>query len=110
MMNNDGFWTKERIGRLLRCNDRAVERAVCALYARQTHDERSSDVTRHTNSRGFTAAHASRGSYYARWVLGGRRLTGWHLLRAREIVLHYTAQLADEASSRDTADGPSRVT
>lgn len=96
----DNFWTPERIKRLLTSNDRAVERAIVSLFERQTQDEQARSVTRHTNSRGFRANHASRGSYYACWVKGGRRLTGWHLATAREMALHYAGQLADEANIR----------
>ena len=92
--------TKESIAHLLRTNDLAVERAMVVLYERQTHDERASSTTSHDNKRGFTCAHASKGSYYARWVKSGRHLTGYHLERARKIALHYTGQLLDAARQK----------
>ena len=76
-------WTKDRIAHLLRTNDRAVERALVAIYDRQTQDEKATDHTRHDNQVGFRSNHASTGSFYARWVLGGRRLTGFHLAIGR---------------------------
>lgn len=100
------MWTKERIAHLLRTSDRAVERAMVAIYDRQTQDEKQVSDTRHTNRRGFTAAHAKRGSYFARWVLGGRRLSGHHLDRARQIALHYTAQLAEVANVKAQRELP----
>ena len=93
-------WTKEEIARLIEKNDFAVEKAMLALYRRQTSDEQSSESTKHSNKKGFSAAHARRGSYYARWVQGGRRLTGRHLDNARSIASHYTQQLLDEARAR----------
>ncbi len=92
--------TRESIRALLQRSNKAVERAMVVLHERQTSDEKAASVTRHTNQRGFSAAHAHRGSYYARWVLSGRNLTGHHLTSAREIALHYVGQLLDEAERK----------
>lgn len=94
------LWNKAKIEKLLNENDKAVERAITAIYDRQTQDEKATSDTRHNNGRGFRANHASKGSYYARWCLGGRRLTGHHLANARKIALHYTQQLADVANAK----------
>jgi hypothetical protein len=91
---------KNSIANILRTRDEAVDRAMVVLYQRQTQDERIASDTRHSNQRGFSAAHAKLGSYYARWVLKGRRLTGRHLVRAREIALHYTGQLLEAAQQK----------
>lgn len=96
------LWNEAKIKKLLNENDRAVERAIVAIYDRQTQDEKATSDTRHVNHRGFRANHASKGSYYARWVLGGRRLTGFHLDNARTIVMHYHKQLAEIANARET--------
>ncbi len=93
-------WTKAKIEQLLRTNDKAVDRAMTVLYDRQTRDEQATSDTRHTNQRGFSACHAKRGSYFGRWVKSDKRLTGHHLAKAREIALHYTQQLADEANAK----------
>lgn len=104
-------WTENSIVALLNSNDRAVERAILFLYSQQTSDERVTSSTRHDNARGFSAADASRGSYYARWILGydrqgnrrypNRRLTGSHLDKARDMVLKYRRQLLAEAIRRE---------
>lgn len=94
-----GNWNRAKIEKLLRTNNTAVERAIVAIYDRQTADEKAVSDTKHTNSRGFSAAHAKRGSYYARWIRGGRRLSGEHIDKGREIALHYTQQLADIANT-----------
>lgn len=96
--------TRDTIAEILRKNDRAVERAMVVLYDRQTHDEKSSSDTRHNNTVGFSGAHASKGSYYARWVLGGKHLTGHHLENARRIALKYTRQLLQEAELKAKPD------
>lgn len=93
------LWTEDSIRDLLKSSDRAVERGILAIYARQTADEQSVGDTRHLNARGFSAAHASRGSYYARWLEKGNKLTGKHLQRARRFILHYVRQLVEIANS-----------
>lgn len=94
------MWTKESITRLLDNSDRAVERAILALYRRQTLDEQNSGNTTHRNGVGFSGAHAEVGTYYAKWILSGRQLTGRHLDRARKMTKHYVAQLLDEAQQK----------
>jgi hypothetical protein len=89
-------WNKERIVSLLQTNNRAVEKAIVAIYHRQTLDEQSTQETKHANGIGFTGAHARLGTYYARWILEGNCLTGKHLEKARAMSLHYTAQLLQE--------------
>jgi hypothetical protein len=86
-------WTREEIETLVNTNDRAVERAMVAIWERQTADEQSSDTTRHHNGIGFSGWTARSGSYYARWVLDGNSLTGKHLVKARRIALHHAGQL-----------------
>jgi hypothetical protein len=93
-------WTREAIEALIRTNDRAVERAMVAIWERQTADEQSTDTTRHHNGIGFSGWTARSGSYYAKWVQGGRRLTGKHLDKARRIALHHAAQLTRIANDR----------
>lgn len=94
-----------KVRRAIWDNDRAVERAIILLYERQTADERQDHTTKHSNGRGFSGAHASLGTYWAKWILQGRSLTGHHLVRARDMVSHYVGQLTEEAkrkaSSRD---------
>lgn len=93
------MWTKESIINLIDTNDRAVERAIIAIYDRQTQDEKATSDTHHTNHRGFRSNHASKGSYYARWILSGRHLTGHHLENARKIARHYHRQLLEIATA-----------
>ena len=86
-------WTREEIVTLIKSNNRAVERAMVAIWRRQTEDERHTETTQHHNGIGFSGWTARNGSYYARWVIGGGRLTGKHLVRARRIALHHAGQL-----------------
>jgi hypothetical protein len=97
------MWTKESIVALLDRSDVAVERAILAIYRRQTLDEQSSSETKHRNGIGFSGAHAPLGTYYAKWILSGRRLSGKHLVKARNMTKHYVAQLLQEAESKQAA-------
>jgi len=85
---------------LLNMNDRAVERAMVAIYNRQTADEQSAQDTKHSNGIGFSGADARLGSYYAKWVLSGKNLTGNHLMKARMMSQKYVRQLTDIATAR----------
>jgi len=88
-------WTSESVKALLDRDALAVERAVCAIYRRQTDDEQESESTKHHNARGFSAFHAGTGTYYARWIMSGRRLSGRHLEKARKLAKHYAGQLIE---------------
>ena len=91
-------WTRTEIEALINSNDRAVERAMVAIWERQTADEQETQDTRHHNGRGFAAWSARSGTYFAEWVRSGRRLTGKHLAKARKIALHHAGQLTDFAN------------
>lgn len=101
-------WTKERIQDLIRTNDLAVERAVVAIYDRQTHDEKRDSDTKHDNLRGFRCNHAPTMSFYARIILKGWKqpngkgrvhLNPTKLARAREWMLRYHRQLCELANA-----------
>jgi hypothetical protein len=93
-------WTPDTIKALLDRSDKAVERAVLAIYERQTSDEQVTGETRHHNRRGFASCHAHLGTYYAKWILSGHHLTGGHLERARRMVQWYSKQLLQVAEAR----------
>jgi len=92
-------WTPEEIRALLDRSLEAVERAVVAIYRRQTEDEQDAYETKHHNRVGFAACHAGLGTYYAKWILSGKHLSGSHVERARRMVRHYAGQLHQIAVS-----------
>lgn len=96
-------WTPETVDALLVNNPRAVERAIVALFARQTEDEKSSDSTRHSNSRGFNAADARKLSFIAKFLGEGKHLKTETCKRYVAIVRKYRAQLADIANAKALA-------
>ncbi len=100
MIAPDSTWTPERVKELLQADDKAVGRAMVALFERQTSDEQASESTKHHNKRGFSAFDAGAGSYFAKWVMSGRQLTGRHLDKARRVALRYVKQLSSIAAQR----------
>jgi hypothetical protein len=54
--------TKAEIIEMLRTNDKAVGRALLAIHARQTADERVQETTKYHNQRGFRPGDAKKGS------------------------------------------------
>jgi hypothetical protein len=92
-------WTEEEIVELLEKSNKAVDRAVVAIFNRQTQDEKVVEDTKHCNSIGFSASDAHRGSYWAKWVLRGKALTGKHLEDARKTMRKYRKQLVDIANA-----------
>ncbi len=91
---------ENQIVALLHSNPKAVERAMVVLWDRQTADEKAAETTRHHNQRGFSGSTDKRGSYFAKWVLSGRHLTGIHLVRARTIAIKHRRQLVEEATNK----------
>jgi len=72
---------------------RWLERAILAIYRFQTAQEQNAENTLFSNGVGFSGADARRGTYYAKWILSGRRLTGEHLDKARKMMPKYAGQL-----------------
>lgn len=64
--------TRQQIEQKLRVNDRWVERAIVALYRRQTQDEQTRNTTEDSNEIGFNKADARMGGYLARWIMTGK--------------------------------------
>lgn len=91
-------WTRPEIEHMLKTRDAAVERAMVALFNRQTRDEQVAEDTKHLNGIGFSANCAHYGTYYAKWVLSGKKLSGEHLTRARRIALQHARQIVEEAN------------
>jgi len=92
------IWTREEVNALLDRNPRAVERGIVRLYIRQEATERSQGVTTKQNGIGFNAFWAGSGTYYARWILSGKQLSGGHLEKARKCCRVHSAQLTAYAN------------
>lgn len=81
-----------------------VERAILALYERQTSHEQASRTTHEKNGRGFSQAHADFMTSLAKQLLNpGHHLSPKQLSAARKILVHYVRQLvaiADEKAQK----------
>ena len=95
-------WTRDEINDLLDRNPLAVERGIIRLYIRQEATERSQGTTTKQNGIGFNAFWASSGTYHARWLLSGKRLSGGHLEKARKCCKVHSAQLTAYANGEIT--------
>ncbi len=80
---NMTFNTKDEIKSLLMQSNYAVERALLALYDRQTADEQVSDTTVEKNGQGFAALDASFYTSLAKQVATSTYPTGQRLSRGQ---------------------------
>ena len=101
-MSANTIWTADRIVNILNTNNTAVERAIIAIYKRQTSDEKITQHTHHNNNVGFSAADARTGTYLAKWLLSGKHLDGRFLDKGRSIALKYRRQLTEIAAQNAT--------
>lgn len=93
------MWTKDQIVEMLQTNDRAVTRAVVAIYKRQTADEQRSETTRVSNNIGFNHADAPYLSWCAKYAINRRsNLSGKHLEKSRKRMMKYWKQLLEIAN------------
>lgn len=94
-------WDVEQIRMNLSRSQRWVERALVAIYRKQTEQERASSSTIVNNGVGFSAFDAHIGSYLAQWVLKGKPLSGKWLERGRKLAMKYSGQLVQIANSKE---------
>lgn len=76
-----------------------TERAVLALYERQTADEKSAGSTVHHNAAGYNAFDAPFMTSLAEQLKQGRHLSNKQLAAARKVLRKYTGQLAKIAKA-----------
>jgi len=95
-----GGWTGAQVKELLLKSDLHVARAVVAIHRRQTADEQSIKITKHTNRVGFSIPDARFGSSLAEQIENGKTLSDKQLACARKMVVKYRQQLARQANER----------
>jgi|307.fasta_scaffold63554_2 hypothetical protein len=78
--------------------DYNIERAIVALYTRQTAQEQAQGGTLHDNAIGFNGPDGGKLSYYARWLSSGRHLDGKFKDDAHQRIRKYARQIADLAN------------
>jgi len=77
-MSKEKRWMRHEIEHLIESKDKAVCRAVEALFARQTNDEQVAERTKHNNGRGFTGADSRIMSSFAKQI---QRWNGFRVKR-----------------------------
>lgn len=87
----------------------AVEAAIVAIYNRQTEGEKVTGMTVESNGIGFAAGDDKIGSYMARWILSGKRLTGRFERRAAVMAHKYARQLAEKANRKATYQATRKI-
>lgn len=86
-------------------NQRWLEAGLVALYRKQTADEQAHSDTKHRNGQGFNSSDAPLLSYYAKYCLSGRHLSGKHLEKAQKRLQKYAKQLLVIALAKEEAKG-----
>jgi len=111
-MERDGSYTvevgsmekataKTRIAEAQYSKPEIVERAVLAIYARQTPQEQMVEETQESNGRGFTAFDAELLSSFAKQLKKGWKLSPRQFEIARRRMQKYAGQLAEIATTKE---------
>jgi hypothetical protein len=85
--------TKDQIEVKIATDQKWLERAILAIFKKQTSDEQTAEQSKYQNLRGFNGPDAKRMTYYACWIKSGRHLSGYHLELARKRMKKYCGQL-----------------
>jgi len=86
-------WTIEEIRELLIESDKAVARAIVAVYNLQTEDEQIMKETAHQNGVGFNGVDAEFLSSLAQFYTAKGFLTAGQLKYGRKKIMKYAGQL-----------------
>lgn len=93
--------TRDSIRDLLRTNDRALCRAVLAIYRRQMADEQAAQSTHYNNGVGFTAADARVMTQIAQTLIADDYILDTvDMATARERMPKYAGQLLEIAMAK----------
>jgi hypothetical protein len=95
VVDKKSAWKKGDVLALLERSDRAVERAVMAIYSRQTDKERLRERTEQRNGCGFSKFDAHILSSFAVSITRYGHLTRNQLAVARPRIMRYHRQLVE---------------
>lgn len=95
--------TTGEIRKKITTDRRWCERAILALYEKQTAGEKIAGATCVNNGIGFNGPDGNRMSYYARWIISGKHLTGEFLKDAFDRIGKYAKQLTAIAANKRAA-------
>ena len=92
-------WTKDDIRKLLEESDKAVARAILAIYGRQTDTEPAIGETTEQNGMGFNGVDAEFLSSLAQFYTAKGFLSVGQLKYGRKKIMKYAGQLVDIANT-----------
>jgi hypothetical protein len=95
--------TRDALEYMLTHNERALCRAILAIYARQTASEQSTEQTHDHNNIGFTAFDAEIMSDFAKKIQKYGCLRGGQIPLAQKKMVKYWRQLRDIAADNGKA-------
>lgn len=94
------MYTKNDITKMLENSDTAVQRALIAIWERQTTSEKASQSTHINNSIGFNGFDAGILSSFAEQFQTKGWLSTKQMIIARKRIMKYAGQLADIANEK----------
>lgn len=92
-------WTPEEIKALLGESDKAVARAILAIYNRQTEDEKIVKETSAANGVGYSGVDANFMSSLAQFYQSKGFLSTGQLKYGRKAIMKYAGQLTEIANA-----------
>jgi hypothetical protein len=98
--NTGKTWSKEEIKTMLVQSDKAVLRAVVAIFKYQTDMEKASHHTNNTNGVGFNKCDAPLLSSFAEQIIRRGALSDKQMIYARKKICKYAGQLANIANGK----------
>lgn len=105
-MSSKVYETEEQIRELIATNDKALARAILAIYQRQTVTEQACGTTQAQNGVGFNAFDApfltSIAKALPKW---NNRMTPRQIAKARPMMMKYARQLLEIARERQQMPG-----
>jgi phosphoribulokinase len=93
------IWTTEEIKALLAESDKAVARAILAIYNRQTEDEKIVKETSASNGVGYNGVDANFMSSLAQFYQAKGFLSAGQLKYGRKAIMKYAGQLTEIANA-----------
>lgn len=103
---NYPFMSKAQIAERISSDDDFVLMSLVILHDRQTEFEQATKTTVSRNRRGFMSSHAVNGTKLAQKVISGLGLEPEEIDKAREMVSHYTKQVASHLREEAKAANP----
>ena len=98
-MTEQKIWTIEEIRELLKESDKAVARAILAIYNRQTEDEQTIKETTDHNGIGYNGVDANFMSSLAQFYQSKGFLSAGQLKYGRKAIMKYAGQLTEIANA-----------